>query len=74
MILDSKIFFKFLAIVLICVSFFLGYFLRENAVGGGLEFYLMEWPIIQSLKKDFLYTITNYGLMGDSTKKIFIKN
>ena len=67
MTLDSKIFFKLLAFFLICVSFFLGYFLRENAVGGGPEFYSMEWPIIQSLRKDFLYTINNYGLMNDYT-------
>jgi hypothetical protein len=65
--LDKKIFFKVLTIVLISVSFFLGYFLRENAVGGGLEFYSMEWPIIQSLKNDFLFTINNYGLMNDYT-------
>jgi hypothetical protein len=67
MILNKKVLLKFFIICLISVSFFLGYFLRENAVGGGLEFYAMEWPIIQSLKKDFLFTINNYGLMHDYT-------
>ena len=67
MILNKKVLLKFFIICLITVSFFLGYFLRENAVGGGLEFYEMEWPIIQSLKKDFLFTINNYGLMRDYT-------
>ena len=60
-------FFKILVICLISVSFFLGYLLRENSVGGGAEFYAMEWPIIQSFKKDFLFTINNYGLMNDYT-------
>jgi len=67
MILNKKVLLKFFIICLISVSFFLGYFLRENAVGGGLEFYAMEWPIIQSFKKDFLFTINNYGLMHDYT-------
>ena len=52
--------FKSLIICLIFVSFFLGYFLRENAVGGGKEFYLISWPIIQSFREDFLFTIQNY--------------
>ena len=45
----------------------MGYFLRENAVGGGQEFYVMEWPIIQSLKTNFLYTIVNYKHFIDFT-------
>ena len=49
------------------ISFFLGYFLRENSAGGGLEFYKLSWPIIQSFQKDFLFTINNYGTFGDYT-------
>ena len=60
-------FFKILVICLISVSFFLGYFLRENAAGGGLEFYELSWPIIQSFKKDFLFSIENYGSFRDYT-------
>ena len=67
MILNKEVLLKFVVICLISVSFFLGYFLGENAVGGGPEFYAMEWPIIQSFKKDFLFTINNYGLMHDYT-------
>ena len=59
--------FKIIVIGLIFISFFLGYFLRENASGGGLEFYNLSWPIIQSLKKDFMFTINNYGTYGDAT-------
>ena len=65
--MNKAVLLKLIVICLIFVSFFLGYFLRENAVGGGTEFYDMEWPIIQSLKKDFLFTIKNYGLMRDFT-------
>ena len=60
MILNKEILLKFIVICLIFVSFFLGYFLRENSTGGGAEFYEMEWPIIQSFREDFLFTINNY--------------
>ena len=60
MLLNKNIFFKTSIICLIFISFFLGYFLRENAVGGGKEFYLVSWPIIQSFREDFLFTIQNY--------------
>ena len=67
MILNKKVFFKVLVICLVFISFFLGYFLRENSAGGGLEFYKLSWPIIQSFQKDFLFTINNYGTFGDYT-------
>ena len=67
MILNKKVLLKFFVICLISVSFFLGYFLRENAVGGGPEVYELSWPIIQSFKEDFLFTIKNYGSFGDYT-------
>ena len=67
MILNKEVLLKLAIICLISVSFFLGYFLRENAVGGGLEFYELSWPIIQSFKKDFLFSIQNYGLFRDYT-------
>ena len=61
MILNKEVLFKFVIICLISASFFLGYLLRVNEAGGGLEFYELSWPIIQSFKKDFLLTIKNYG-------------
>ena len=57
MILNKEVLLKLFVILLISVSFFLGYFLRENAAGGGLEFYELSWPIIQSFKEDFLFSI-----------------
>ena len=65
--LNKEVLLKFIIVFLISVSFFLGYFLRENAAGGGLEFYNLSWPIIQSFKSNFLFTINNYGSFGDGT-------
>ena len=67
MLLNKKILLKFVVICLISVSFFLGYFLRENAAGGGQEFYELSWPIIQNFKQDFLFSIENYGTFRDFT-------
>ena len=65
--LNKSFIFKIITVSLIFISFFLGYYLRENSSGGGKEFYNLSWPIIQSFKKDFLYTIQNYGSFGDAT-------
>ena len=64
---NKYFFFKILVICSISFSFFLGYFLRENAVGGGHEFFRLSWPIIQSFKQDFLFTLKNYAQFGDGT-------
>jgi hypothetical protein len=66
-IFNKKVFFKFFIISLILLSFFLGYFLRENAVGGGTEFFELSWPITQSFREDFFFTIHNYGTFRDYT-------
>ena len=70
MILNKNIF-KVIFICLLIISFFVGYFLRENAVGGGPEFYTLTWPIIQSFKKDFLFTIYNYGSFQSAPYPLF---
>ena len=67
MILNKEVLLKFIVVCLISVSFFLGYFLRENSAGGGLEFYELSWPIIQSFKEDFLFSIKNYASFRDYT-------
>ena len=67
MILNKEVLLKLFVIFLISVSFFLGYFLRENAAGGGPEFDELSWPIIQSFKEDFLFSIKNYASFGDGT-------
>ena len=67
MIINKSSFLKITAITSISVSFFLGYIFRENSTGGGPEFYKLSWPIIQSFKENFLYTIKNYGIFHDYT-------
>ncbi len=67
MIINKSSFLKITAITSISVSFFLGYIFRENSTGGGPEFYQLSWPIIQSFKENFLYTIKNYGIFHDYT-------
>lgn len=67
MALNKNLVFKVVIILLLSFSFFLGYYLRENSTGGGPEFYQLSWPIIQSFKKDFLFTINNYGTFADFT-------
>jgi len=59
--------YKITIFFLISTSFFLGYFLRENTSGGGTEFNELSWPIIQSFKEDFAFTIKNYGKFRDYT-------
>ena len=63
----NKNIFKIAFVCLLIISFFVGYFLRENASGGGEEFYNLSWPIIQSLNKDFIFTFKKYGTFGDAT-------
>ncbi len=67
MFLKKGIYFKIFTIFLISTSFFIGFYLRENSVGGGREFYELSWPIIQSFKIDFIDTIKNYGKFRDYT-------
>ena len=67
MILSKTNMFKKIFSCLIVISFFLGYFFKENSAGGGPEFYDLSWPIIQSFKTDFLYTLENYGSFRDYT-------
>ena len=58
---------KIIVFFVILISYIAGYILRENAVGGGVEFYELDWPITQSFKRDFLFTIQSYGSFGDGT-------
>ena len=57
MILSKAKVFKIILSFLITISFFLGYFLKENAAGGGPEFYDLSWPIIQGFKTEWFYAL-----------------
>ena len=65
MIKNKFYFFKILIFFVILISYFTGFFLRENAAGGGEEFYQLSWPIIQSFKENFLTTLKNYAKFKD---------
>ena len=67
MIANKKNLIKILILSLIIISFFTGYILRENSTGAGQEFFTLSWPILQSFKKDFFFTINNYGTFNDGT-------
>ena len=63
-----KIFF----LILIISSYFFGFTLRENLAGGAeTDFVSHTWPIIQSFKNDFFYTIKNYGIFGEGSWPMF---
>ena len=63
---------KIVFIVLTIISFFAGFFFRENSAGGGeADFYSHTWPVIQSFKKDFLYTIEHYGTFNEGSYPLF---
>ena len=64
--------FKILFISLIVISYIAGFFLRENIAGGAeSDFIKFTWPVIQSLKNDFSYTILNYGSFGEGSFPLF---
>ena len=67
MIRDKTDYYKIFIFLIILFSYFIGFFLRENAAGGGEEFYELSWPIIQSFKENFIITLRNYGSFADYT-------
>ena len=59
---------KIYLLILISFTYFLGFFFRENAAGGGeADFVTHTWPLINSFKKDFFYTIDNYGSFNEAS-------
>ena len=63
---------KFISFLLILISYFLGFFLRENIAGGAeADFLNHTWPAIKSFQLDFIYTIKNYGKFGEGSWPMF---
>ena len=63
---------KILCLVTVIFSYFYGYLTRENLAGGAeSDFISFTWPIIQSFKNDFFYTIKNYGNFGEGSWPMF---
>ena len=63
---------KFISFFLILISYFLGFFFRENIAGGAeADFINHTWPAIKSFQSDFIYTIKNYGKFGEGSWPMF---
>ena len=63
---------KYFFLVFLLLSYIFGFFLRENIAGGAeADFLKFTWPLIQSFKNDFFYTIKNYGSFGEGNLPLF---
>ena len=70
--IDFNSLFKLFLILFVITTYFVGFFFRENAVGGGeADFISHTWPAIQSFKQDFFYTIKNYGIFHEGAYPLF---
>lgn len=57
---------------LVIISFFVGFIFRDLAPGGAAgDFEAITWPLLQSFKYDFYYSITNYGRFGEGSYPLF---
>jgi len=62
----------FLLILLVLLSYFLGFYIREISNGAGhidLEHHI--WLVIKDLKQDYFETIKNYNIYGEATFPFF---
>lgn len=69
---DKYIIIKNLFLFLFFISYIFGFLFRENIAGGAeTDFLNFTWPVINSLKQDFFYTIRNYGSFGEGSPPLF---
>ena len=72
MALDKNTLIKLFFLLFIIISFFLGFPLREFVPGGAAgDFINITWPLLQSFKQDFLFSIKNYGIFGEASYPLF---
>ena len=63
---------KYFFLIFFITSYIIGFFLRENVAGGAEQDFLnFTWPLINSFKKDLLFTIINYGTFGEGSLPLF---
>jgi hypothetical protein len=65
--INYKIFF----IIFIILGYFAGFILDENSSGGAKGDFIGIWILIQSFKKDFFFTIQNYGEFAQAVWPLF---
>ena len=64
--------FKQIIILLISISFFSGFYLRENIAGGAeSDFLNLTYPAIIAFKNNFYDTLLNYGKFGEGSLPLF---
>lgn len=63
---------KYSYLILILSFYFFGFFQRENIAGGAEQDFLkFTWPVINSFKENFFYTLENYGSFGEGSFPLF---
>lgn len=64
--------FKFFLFFLILLSYFLGFYSRENIAGGAeADFKNITWKGILAFKNNFTETLFNYGAIGEGSLPLF---
>ena len=57
---NKSYYLKIFLLIIISSSYFLGFYLRENAAGGAEgDFLNHTWPALQGIKNDFYYSLKN---------------
>jgi len=63
---------KYSFLLLILLSYILGFFLRENIAGGAeKDFLFFTWPGILAFKENFANTIINWSKIGEGSTPLF---
>ena len=69
---NNTTFIKSFLLSLIFLSYFSGFFFRENIAGGAEgDFLNHTWPAIKSFEFEFFDTIKNYGKFGEGSWPMF---
>jgi len=69
---STKFSLKLGILILVIISFFFGFVFRDIAPGGAAgDFEAITWPLLQSFKNDFYFSITNYGKFGEGSYPLF---
>ena len=63
---------KYFYLFLVIILFIIGFLSRENIAGAAeTDFLKFTWPAVLSFKRDFVYSIINYGKFGEGSTPLF---
>ena len=72
MLLNRVNIIKIFFLIVFIFSFFAGFALKDYVPGGAItDFRDMIWPTLQSFKKDFYFSIENYGSFTDASYPLY---